>query len=406
MKPVTVIAIFLICLFFDACKTTDTIEDFHQSLLTIDTHTDTPMLLTSSEYDLSVRHNPENRFGKIDFPRMKEGGLDGVFFAVYTEQGDLTPGGRQNAKEQAQATFDTIHRVIESNPDLVRLALGADDLERINKMDKQAIFIGIENGYPIGKDKSLVEYFYKLGARYITLCHSGNNDICESSGDLDDPEMDGLSEFGEEVVKEMNHLGMIIDVSHMSDESFYDVIKISEAPVMASHSCARALNENPRNMNDAMLTALAENGGVIQVCFVTMFIKVRPNPERDSAINEIIEKHGNYFDIPPDKKAEFMKDYTRLDSIFPEKLATVADFIDHIDHIVSTIGIDHVGIGTDFDGGGELKDCFDVSQLHNITEELVKRGYSDDEIQKIWGGNFLRVFREVEQIKETYNTSQ
>ena len=405
MKILHTLAVLLTCLGLISCNANKDSDDFHQSLLTVDTHTDTPMLLTGSDYDLSVRHDPEGILKKLDFPRMKEGGLDGVFFAVYVEQGNLSPEEREGAKEKALVTFDTIHKTIENNSDLVELALCSDDLKRINKKDKLAIFIGIENGYPIGKDITMVEHFYDLGARYITLCHSGNNDICESSTDKDDPEMDGLSEFGEDVVKEMNHLGMIIDVSHISDKSFFDVLELTKAPVMASHSSARAIWPNPRNLSDTMLIALAENGGVIQVCAYSMFIKEKPFPARDSAISEVFEKHGNYYELPPDKKALFLEDYYRIDSIFPAKLATVSDFVDHIDHIVDIIGIDHVGIGTDFDGGGELEDCYDVSEFPNITEELIKRGYSNEEIQMIWSGNFLRVFKEVENISDNKHSA-
>lgn len=400
MKKINLPLSLLAFLFVTACISTPTADEIHMSLLTVDTHVDTPMLLTASDYNLAERHDPSSRIGKLDFPRMKEGGLDGVFFAIYVAQAERTEESYQKAREQALLTFDTIHNVLKRYPDLARLALNSGDLEKINSDDKLAIFIGMENGFPVGKDISLVEEYYKLGARYITLCHSGNNDICESVTGVDDPEMDGLSEFGSEVIKEMNRLGMIIDVSHASDKSFYDVLDVSVAPVMASHSSARALQDNPRNMSDSMLVALAEKGGIIQVCMVTSFVNEQPYPERDSARNEVLLKHGNYFEISPEKQAEFIKDWERVDSIFVPKLATVSDFVDHIDHIVQLIGIDHVGIGTDFDGGGELAECFDVTGLPAITSELLARGYSKDDLAKIWGGNFLRLFKEVEKIAE------
>jgi membrane dipeptidase len=381
-------------------KAPQTPEEFHQSLLTIDTHVDTPLRLMRDYNDLSERHDARRRGGKVDFPRMKEGGLDGIFFAVFLGQGERTPEGNAAARERALAIFDSVHAAIERNPEMVKLALASGDLERINKEEKLAIYIGIENGYPIGNDLSMVEKFYDLGARYITLCHSSNNDICESSTDTDDPEMNGLSEFGEEVVREMNRLGMIVDISHVSDGSFYDVLEITSAPVMASHSSARAVWDNPRNLTDDMLKALAENGGVIQVCPVSMFIHEIPFPERDSARNAIFEKHGNYYELPPDLKEAFIADWMAIDSIYPPRLATVSDFVNHIDHIVELIGIDHVGIGTDFDGGGQLEDCYDVTELGNITKELLNRGYSEEDIRKIWSRNFLRVFREVEKAAE------
>jgi len=210
--------------------------------------------------------------------------------------------------------------------------------------------------------------------------------------------VDGLTEFGEKVVREMNRLGMIIDLSHASDASFYDVLELSEAPVMASHSASRAMWDHPRNLSDSMLIALAEKGGVVQVCFVTSFLNDQPFPARDSARNEVVAHHGNYYELPPDEKAAFVEDWIRVDSLFPPKLATVSDLADHIDHIVNLVGIDHVGIGSDFDGGGLLKDCYEVSELPNITRELLNRDYTKEDLEKIWGANFLRVFREVEKI--------
>jgi membrane dipeptidase len=342
----------------------------HQSMLTIDTHSDTPLNIMRRGQNLSVRGDSRKDGSKIDFPRMKEGGLDGVFFAVYVGQGPRTPEGNEKAQQTALTIFDSIHTVINRYPDLVQQGLTADDLKKINKNGRLAIFIGIENGYVIGTDIGMLKKYYDLGARYITLCHSRNNDICDSSTDPDGPEHNGLSEFGKQVVREMNKLGLMIDVSHASDKAFYDILEISKAPVIASHSGARALCDHPRNLDDQMLQALAEKDGVIQVCTVGEYLKKLPDyPVRDSAQ-------------------------------FPPKLATVSDFVDHIDHIVQVAGIDHVGIGTDFDGGGELEGCYDVLEMENITFELLKRGYSREDIQKIWSGNLLRVFREVERVKE------
>ena len=331
----------------------------HHSMLTIDSHSDTPLNIMRRGPYLSIRGDSHKGGSKIDFPRMKEGGLDGVFFAVFVGQGPRTPEDNEKARQTALAIFDSIHAVINRYPALIQQGLTADDLKKINKGGRLAIFIGIENGYVIGTDIGLLKTYYDLGARYITLCHSYNNDICDSSTDDDGPEHNGLSEFGKKVVNEMNRLGMIIDVSHVSDKAFYDILEISKAPVIASHSSARALCDHPRNLDDEMLLALADNNGVIQVCTVSEYLK----------------------EMPP-------------------KLATVSDFVDHIDHIVRIAGIDHVGIGTDFDGGGELEGCYDVSEMENITFELLKRDYSEEDIQKIWSGNLLRVFREVEGMKE------
>jgi membrane dipeptidase len=373
----------------------------HQSLLTIDSHTDTPLNIIRRGQDLSVRADPKKTGSKVDFPRMKEGGLDGVFFAVFVGQGPRTPEGNEKAMQTALAIFDTLHAVIDRNHEIVALGLNSKDLEKINSQEKLAIFFGIENGYVIGNDIQMIKKYYELGARYITLCHSENNDICDSSTGHDGPEHNGLSEFGKEVVAEMNRLGIMIDVSHISDKTFYDVLGITRVPVIASHSCARALCNHPRNLDDDMLLALAKNGGVIQVCMVGEYLKEIPDsPERDSARQAIRSKYGNYSDLTPDKMEEFRKAWFAVDSIFPPVMATVSDFVDHIDHIVQVTGIDHVGIGTDFDGGGELEDCFDVSEMGNITFELLKRGYSRNDIQKIWSGNLMRVLGEVERARE------
>jgi membrane dipeptidase len=257
------------------------------------------------------------------------------------------------------------------------------------------VFIGIENGYPIGQDLSNIARFYAKGARYITLCHTKNNHICDSSTDT--TEFNGLSDFGVEVVREMNRLGMMVDVSHISDSSFYDVLALSTVPVIASHSCARAMCDNPRNLNDDMLRKLAGNGGVIQLCILSDYVKTPdPNPARDSVFTAIREKYRNFTDLSEEEEKEARKDWHRADSLYPRVLASVSDAVDHIDHIVEVAGIDHVGIGTDFDGGGGLSDCTDVSQLGNITIELVKRGYTEEAIRKIWGGNIMRVMEQVQ----------
>jgi len=328
---------------------------------------------------------------------MKEGGLDAVFFAVFVSQRARTPEGNNEAKERALRTFDAIHEAIKTHSNLAELALIPDDAYRIEKMGKRAIYIGIENGYPVGSDLSLIKKYYDLGARYITLCHTRNNDICDSS--TDKPEHYGLSEFGKKVVAEMNRLGMIIDVSHISDDSFYDVLKVSKAPVIASHSCARALCDHPRNLDDEMLKKLAENGGVIQMCMLSSYVKKpMPNPERDAAVKALRQKYGNFSELSEEEERKAREEHRALDEKYPRRDATVSDAVDHIDHIVRIVGIDHVGIGTDFDGGGGLDGCYDVSEIGNITRELVRRGYTEKQIRKIWGENFMRVFREVMQV--------
>ncbi len=370
----------------------------HQSLLTIDSHTDTPLRFSRQSTDLSNRSDPRRRGGKLDFPRMQEGGLDGVFFAVFVGQGPRTPEENEKVKREALMLFDSIHAVVDRSADLAAIALSADDLEAISQQGKKAVYIGIENGYTVGKDLSLVSRFYDLGARYITLCHTRNNDICDSSTDRDGPEHGGISDFGREVVREMNRLGIMIDVSHMSDEAFDDVVEVSKAPVIASHSNARVVCDNPRNLSDEMLLKLADNGGVIQLCLVSDYVAEMPAyPERDSARKVLWAKYDNWSEMDDSAKLALEQEYYDLNRKYPPNLATVSQFCDHIDHVVDLVGIDHVGFGSDYDGGAALEDCFDVTELPNITHELLIRGYSRSDLQKFWSGNLLRVMKEVEK---------
>lgn len=374
-------------------------KDIHERVLTVDTHADTPSRLLREGWIIGEWHDPEERSsGCIDLPRMKEGGLDAEFFAVFVGQGERTPEGYVRAKERADRLLEALYQMEKDHPDLVEIATTPDDAYRLEKQGKRAAFIGMENGYPIGKDLELVEYFYDRGVRYITLCHGGDNDICDSSFERRNPEDNGLTEFGKEVVSECNRLGIMVDVSHVSDESFFDILQTTKAPIIASHSSVRAICDHPRNLTDEMLKALAENGGVIQICFVSSFVKTpEPNPERDAAMAQLEEKYGSRSDISDaETRKKWREEYMAIRKKFPEERAAIKDIIDHIDHVVDLIGVDYVGIGTDFDGGGGVDGCDDVSDMPRITEELVRRGYSDEDIQKIWGGNLMRVFRKVE----------
>ena len=371
-------------------------DKIHKTVLTVDTHCDTPMRLMRSDFDLGVK----NEDGCVDLPRMVEGGLDAEFFAVFIGQGPRTPEGFKNAYDRTIETFRRIHDNIEKNSEIAEMAYSVDDAYRIKKTGKRIAFTGIENGYPLGMDLAKVKEFYDLGARYITLSHSSNNDICDSSTDDRGPEHNGLSEFGEKVVKEMNRLGMMVDVSHISDESFYDVLAISTSPVIASHSSCRALCESPRNLDDDMLMALKDNGGVIQICILSNYLKQpEPNPELEEKLAEIRDKYNDFEDLSEEELNRARREYYEVRNKY-RKLATVEDAVDHIDHVVQVIGIDHVGIGSDFDGGGGIEGVIDVSQMKNITRELLRRGYSKAEIEKIWGGNVMRVLRENERLAE------
>ena len=376
--------------------------NIHSRVLTLDSHTDTPLRFYKKNYDLGVKHNPKR--GKIDFPRMKEGGQDAVFFAVFIGQGPRTPKKNQMAKEKALRIFKAVHENVNKYPEFAELAYSPNDAYRLEKEGRHAVYMGIENGYPIGKDISNIKQFYDLGARYITLSHTKNNDICDSSTDPKGPEFNGLSKFGEKVVKEMNRLGMMVDVSHISDDAFFDVLKITKTPVIASHSCARAICDNPRNVTDSMLTAIKENGGVVQVCIYNGYVKyLPPNPPKEEAVRKLLVKYNYFEDLNEDDYNKAVDEWYAMEKEYPEEQATVSDVVDHIDHIVKIAGIDHVGIGTDFDGGGGIDGCNDVSEMGNITLELVKRGYTEEDITKIWGGNFMRVFRKVEKTAKSLN---
>jgi membrane dipeptidase len=368
----------------------------HDAVFTIDTHCDTPMNLSRSDYNLAEKHDAKATGTKVDLPRMKEGGLDAQFFAVFLSQQARTEAGHANANKKALDIISAIYKSVEASPELAQLARTPEDGYRIEKTGKRAIYIGIENGYAIAHDLSMIGKFWQLGARYITLCHTLNNDICDSSTDKKGPEYNGLSPFGADVVREMNRVGMMIDVSHISDSSLYDVLRVTKAPVIASHSCARALCDNPRNLTDEDLRAIAKNGGVVQMCILSDYVKTPdPNPARDSARAVVRAKYNNFEGLTSEQERISWDEWREVSKKFPQNLATVSDVVDHIDHIVKIAGIDHVGIGTDFDGGGAVSGCYDVSQMGNITLELVKRGYNEEQIRKIWGGNFMRVFNAV-----------
>ena len=368
----------------------------HNAVLTIDTHCDTPMNLYGSEFNIAERHNAKETDTKVDLPRMKEGGLDAQFFAVFLSQGKRTEEGHENANKKAFEIIKTIYKSVEAAPELAQIAKTPEDAYTIEKSGKRAIYIGLENGYAIAHDLSMVEKFWQLGVRYITLCHTSNNDICDSSTDKKGAEHNGLSPFGVEVVKEMNRVGMMIDVSHISDSSLYNILRISKVPVIASHSCSRAICDNPRNLTDEGLRAVAKNGGIIQMCILTDYVKTPdPNPARDSARAVLRLKYNNFEGLTADQERTGWDEWREVSKKFPQKLASVKDVADHIDHIVKVAGIDHVGIGTDFDGGGAVSGCFDVSEMGNITLELVKRSYTEEQIRKIWGGNFMRMFKAV-----------
>ena len=368
----------------------------HDRVLTFDSHADTPLRMIEPGFDMAERHDPNETGSKVDYPRMQEGGLDAIFFAAFVAQDIRDDAGNGRAKALGLQMIDAIIDSTEANADIVGLALEPEDAYALEEEGKRAIYIGIENGYPIGADLSNIELFHDKGVRYITLVHSTNNDLADSATDSEGAEHDGISAFGEEVVLEMNRLGIIVDVSHGSEEVFYDAIAISKAPIIASHSNARTVTDHPRNMSDEMLRLMAENGGVVQLTMLSSYLRDMPeNPERDAAIAALRASMKPPSEMTDEERTAMRAAFDEINEQFPAPSANVQHVVDHIDHIVEIAGIDHVGIGCDFDGGGGIDGIFDVSEVANITIELVRRGYTEAQIEKIWGGNLMRVFRDV-----------
>ena len=371
----------------------------HKKVLTLDTHADTPLRMIEPGFRMSDRHDPNETGSKVDYPRMIEGGLDAIFFAAFVAQDIRNDKGNFRAKNLCVQMIDSILSSIKQNSDVVGLALNPEDAYSLEKEGKRAIYIGIENGYPIGEDLSNIETYYKKGVRYITLVHSSNNDLADSATDPAGPEHNGISEFGSKVVKEMNRLGIMVDVSHGSDAVFYDAIKISKAPIIATHSNARSVTNNKRNMTDDMLKLIAKNGGVVQLTMLSNYLRDPvPNITAEKLKKELLSSIKPIDQMTTLEKDTMRKRLNEIDDKYPIAPANLKNVVDHIDHIVNVAGIDHVGIGCDFDGGGGIDGVFDVSQVMNITIELVKRGYNEDQIAKIWGGNLIRVFSEVQTI--------
>jgi membrane dipeptidase len=368
----------------------------HKRVLTVDTHDDIPFNFATAEVDPGVRGERQ-----VDLPKMQEGGLDVGFFVVYVGQEARTPEGYAKARADAMTKFDAIHRMAEKmHPDKIGLAYSPADVERIHESGKLVACIGIENGFVIGKDLSLINTYHSLGARYITLAHGGHNDIADSATPRDgepQAEHDGLSAFGKEVVAEMNRVGVMVDISHISKKAAMDAMAVSKAPVIASHSGARAVNDHARNLDDEALMALKKNGGVVQAVALDGFVK-NPTPEKRAALDALRKELGvtgfGRNGVPSDKRAEYDRRRAEIDAKWPP--ANVQDFVNHIDHMVKLIGIDHVGISSDFDGGGGIVGWNNAAETPNVTIELVKRGYTEAQIAQLWGGNLLRVWRQGE----------
>ena len=373
----------------------------HERVVTLDSHVDIPLDFATFNVDPGRRGDQQ-----VDLPKMREGGLDAAFFIVYVGQTERTPDNYARARADAMTKFEAIHRMAgEMYPDDIEIAYRADDVERIAASGKLVAAIGIENGYAIGTDLDRLAEYHELGARYMTLAHSGHNDIADSAtvrggaGETG-PEHGGVSEFGAQVIAEMNRLGIMVDVSHISKEAMLAATRLSAAPVIASHSSIAALHEHARNMDDEQLDALRAGGGVLQTVALGAFLT--ESAERLSVAYARLRADFGMIpgQQPEELGAEPAIDFLdRLDGLnerYPD--AAVADFVDHVDYAVERMGIDHVGISSDFDGGGGVSGWSDASETLNVTVELVRRGYTEVEIEKLWGGNLLRVWREAERV--------
>jgi membrane dipeptidase len=389
----------------------------HERVIALDTHDD----INPRNFSWSLNYT-QDLDTQVNLPKMKRGGLDVSFFVVYVGQGPLTAEGYDNAYAAAIEKFEAIHRLTKVlAPDQIELALTADDVRRINARGKKVALIGVENGYPIGTDISRVKEFHDRGARYLSLAHNGHSQLADSNtGEAGTWLHNGLSPLGRQVVAEANKWGLMLDLSHPSKAANLQVLALSRAPVIASHSSARALCNHSRNMDDEQLEALAKNGGVIQLVAFNSYVKESPaSPARLQALTELSQEFGlpqgrggrggaggggrgrggALTQLPAEKRSEYQTRLAELNRRYPPPArATVKDFVDHIDYVVKKIGIEHVGISSDFDGGGGVDGWNSAAETENVTIELVRRGYSEQQIAQIWSGNLLRVMDRVAKV--------
>jgi len=399
-------------------------KKIHESVITIDTHNDINVKNFTDEVNYT-----QNLDTQVNLPKMEEGGLDVTWLIVYTGQGDLDKEGYKKAYQNAMDKFDAIDRLVNKYaPDQIELALSSADVKRIIASGKKVAMIGVENAYPVGKDLKNIEKFYNRGARYMSLSHNGHSQFCDSNTGEEDGVWlyNGLSDLGKKAVEEMNRVGVMIDISHPSKESNIQMIQLSKAPVIASHSSARALCDVSRNLDDELLAMIKTNGGVVQTVALNSYLNLEKYDANMAASKELYKEIAKELDI------EFLEwddvknlsgdaqeaAYTNYEKILktasPRKkdinakypLVNVKDFVNHIDYLVSKMSVDHVGISSDFDGGGGIEGWDDASETFNVTLELVKRGYSEEDIAKLWGLNLLRVLDEVQQVAKKMQGSK
>ncbi len=389
----------------------------HKRIMTVDTHVDIDV------GNFTHDHNYTQPLAtQVDLPKIEEGDLDVVWLIVYTGQGELTAEGYAAARDNAIAKFDAIHRLTEElAPQRIGLALTADEAEKIVAEGRKVAMIGVENAYPLGNDVSMVKEFYQRGARYMSLAHNGHNQFSDSNtGDADGVWLhDGLSEMGRELIVEMNRLGMMVDISHPSKQANLQAMELSVAPVIASHSSARALSDVSRNLDDEELLALKKTGGVVQTVAFASYLNAEKYAAWETGAKKVLgelaaeegfelREWSELRGMEAEERSAYLKGFRELrakaapivkaqvDPVTPP--VDMEDFMDHIDYLVELIGIEHVGISSDFDGGGGVSGWQDASETVAVTEALLARGYSEAQIAMLWGGNLLRVMREVEAV--------
>ena len=379
----------------------------HERVLTLDTHVDIPPDFGSGTYDPAVpKTGPEGRGQQVHFPSMRSGGLDAAFLIVFVAQGARDEAGYAKALADAMQKFAAIHRVVATHPDEVGFARTADEARAVAASGRKVVLIGIENGYAMGKDLRLLDVFHDYGARYFGLVHVGNNDLGDSSmvnlgamrpgAPLE--EHGGLSLLGRQVVARLNELGIMVDVSHASDHTTMDIIAASKAPVIASHSGVRGVSDHPRNLTDEALKAIAATNGVVQIVAYDTYLRV-PAADKMAAVQALwaslgVKSPQELRALPPEALARYDAGMAEIDARWPK--ADVRTLVDHIDYAVKLIGIDHVGIASDFNGGGGISGWNDAGETFNVTRELLARGYAEADIAKLWSGNLLRVLADVQ----------
>ncbi|MBY8824666.1 dipeptidase [Sphingomonas colocasiae] len=377
-----------------ATKTAEPVDAaaLHEKLLVLDTHLDTPANFGRPGWDIAQRHTMGDDMTQVDLPRMKQGGLDGGFWVIYTAQGPLTAKGFADAKAFALKRSDEIAAIVAKNPDTMALATTADDAQKIAASGKVIVYQSIENSYPLGEDLSLLGEFYRRGVRMVGPVHSADNQFADST--TGKARWGGLSPLGKQWVAEMNRLGMVIDGSHSSDATLDQMLALSKTPIILSHSGPKAANDHPRNLDDGRIKAVAAKGGVIQINSIFL-APLNSSPERD-ALEARKEKIGT---MTPEEQRKLAADFAALDAKAPYQDASFENFMASMLHVLKLVGADHVGMGADWDGGGGVKGMEDVSLLPKITARLLKEGYSETDIAKIMGGNTLRVLRAAEAAK-------